>query len=68
MAIRIIKQKVAYGDKPMRVTCPGCRSVVEFTKQDAKLVNDQRDGDYYTIDCPCCPRRITKAVPPCYYA
>lgn len=60
MAIRIIKQRTDSLSKPMRVKCPGCTSTIEFTREDAKLVYDQRDGSYYEIQCPCCPRRITK--------
>ena len=57
----------AFGDPLHRATCPGCGTKIEFLQGEAKHVNDQRDGDYLEIQCPVCPRRITKAFPPVRY-
>lgn len=65
--MRILKLGKTAGDTKFKCTCNGCGTVMEFLKSESKYVNDPRDGDYYEIQCPVCPRRITKAVPPCYY-
>lgn len=39
-----------------------CNCQFTFTTRDAKLIFDQRDGDYYAINCPTCGRQHTKNV------
>jgi hypothetical protein len=34
--------------------CRNCSCQFTFNPSDARLVLDQRDGNYYTIDCPTC--------------
>lgn len=52
MAFKIIKEgkkKIAV----FRATCPCCDCVFEFNKEDAEFDED-RDGKYLKLDCPCC--------------
>lgn len=47
-------------NRPMEATCRNCGCVFQFTPQDAKRVNDQRDGDFYSISCPTCKMQVNK--------
>jgi hypothetical protein len=62
MAIEIIKRGVVPDTIPIMVDCRHCSTRFSFLKTDAVLVPDQRDGDYYRIDCPVCHAEVTKAV------
>jgi len=59
--MRIIKTCVIPGEKVYKVTCSCCKSVTEFKAKEAKHVHDQRDGNYYTIDCLVCFNPINKS-------
>lgn len=65
--MRIVKHGKPYGDQKHKLKCPGCGTVIETLTSELKRVTDQRDGDYWTIPCPVCPRAITKQVPPAVY-
>lgn len=43
--------------------CTRCRTVIKFLPVEARYVPDQRDGDFYSIQCPVCPNMITAQVP-----
>ena len=44
-------------------SCRSCGCRWELCKQDiAILVPDQRDGDYYQMDCPTCGRKVDRSV------
>lgn len=45
-----------------RGKCPHCDSVVGFLRKAAVRIHDQRDGDYYCLPCPACPKDITIAA------
>lgn len=62
MAITILHRGVVPDTIPIEVTCHKCRTVFSFLKTDAVYQADQRDGDYYRIDCPVCQATVTKAV------
>lgn len=62
MAIEIIKRGKDPAETPIPATCTNCETDITFLPSDAKLVPDQRDGDYYEVVCPCCPTKITVAV------
>lgn len=43
-----------------KVTCDECGCKLKLEKGDrVKLVQDQRDGDYYKLKCPSCGNPIT---------
>lgn len=65
--MKIIRMGKPHGDEKFKATCNGCNTKVEFLKSEAKYVTDQSDGDYYEVQCPVCPRRITLAPKPVYY-
>lgn len=62
MAITIINRGIAPDTVPIEVLCRHCQTRFSFLKTDAKYVPDQRDGDFYEIDCPVCQASVTKAV------
>jgi hypothetical protein len=43
-------------DMVARATCGYCKCVFEFSRIEAKFTGCQRDGDFYTIDCPTCKK------------
>ena len=45
-------------------TCMNCKTVFTFTRGEALLVDDQRDGDYLQISCPLegCAKDVNVAV------
>ena len=51
MAVKIIKNGTPR-QKRRSATCMHCRCVFEFDVDDAELVSDLRDGDYYQLPCP----------------
>lgn len=62
--MRIIKQGVPPETKEIEATCRNCDTVFAFLQIEAKRVNDQRDGDFWSIACPVCAKQVTKAVRP----
>lgn len=53
MVINIIKPGKTPADEPkMRATCNSCKCEFSFQAVDAALVSDQREGDYYQLNCP----------------
>lgn len=39
---------------PYQLTCKDCKSLLEVTAKDGRLVSDSRDGDAYVFKCPIC--------------
>ncbi len=60
--MRIVKYGTDPSDNKVKAKCQNCGTVIEFMPREADRVHDQRDGDYWQIKCPVCPRDITKAV------
>ena len=56
--MKIIRRGTLPTEKVYEGTCNHCDTVVEFQAKEAKLVSDQRDGDYYEIQCPVCGHTI----------
>lgn len=65
--VRIIKEGREPDTKPVVATCSRCSTVFEFFPPEAQYVSDQRDGDFYSIDCPVCKREVTKAAKSGYF-
>lgn len=63
--MRVIKigVKKSEPDTEIVTTCRECDTQFGFLPSEAKLVNDNRDGDYYEIFCPVCSIKVTKAKP-----
>lgn len=57
--MNIIKQGVLPQEKVHQVTCRTCSTVFEFSKAEAQLVFDQRDGNYLKVNCPLCGNSCT---------
>lgn len=64
--MKIIRQGTNPASTPLRGECRCCRTLIEFHPMEAKFVPDQRDGDFYQIDCPTCPSTITVNAPSGY--
>lgn len=56
--MKIIKKGLVPEELPVQVTCNHCRSILEFLITEARFTSDQRDGDFYTINCPVCHHDI----------
>lgn len=60
--MKIIQKGVDPATQPIMATCNNCKTTVEFLPSEATYRSDQRDGDYYLLDCPVCNRAITRNV------
>ena len=58
--MKIIKHGVK-DSANIRFTCNGCECIFECRRDEATLVPDNRDGDFYIIDCPDCGKSATLA-------
>ena len=56
MAIQIIQRGVLPAAVRYKTECRHCNTIFSFLKSDARLTDDQRDGDFYTIKCPVCSK------------
>lgn len=65
--MRIIKHGKPPGDQKHTLKCAGCGTKIEALTSELERVSDARDGDFWRIQCPVCPRAITKQVPPAVY-
>lgn len=63
--MKVIKQGTDPSTQPIHATCSNCKTEVEFLPHEARYSSDQRDGDFYSVDCPTCNRTITKNVSSC---
>lgn len=61
--MKIVKHGKPPGNQKHKLKCPNCGTKIECLTSEMKRTTDQRDGDYWSIQCPVCPRMITKAVP-----
>lgn len=59
--MKIIKQGTLPGGKKYRATCNNCKTKFEFAAGEARLIFDQRDGDFYAIACPLCSLTVNVA-------
>lgn len=50
--ITIIRRGVAKSEKEYVHTCKECRTVFSFHLADVKFHSGQRDGTWYTCQCP----------------
>ena len=60
--MQIIKRGQVPEEKELEATCLRCTTVIRFRAGEAKYVDDQRDGDFYQIECPVCKSLITRYV------
>jgi RNase P subunit RPR2 len=60
--MKIIKKGKIPKDIPYNVSCDDCSTIFEFHAKEAKYTTDTRDGDYLTIKCPVCKKKIDVAA------
>jgi phage FluMu protein Com len=58
---KILRQGKLPEKELFEISCDNCKTLFQFERQEAKLVPDQRDGDFLEIDCPFCHKRQTVA-------
>lgn len=61
--VEVIERGQPTWNRRHRVKCLGCQSILEFAELEAKRTSDQRDGDFFTIECPVCKRDVHKDAP-----
>lgn len=54
MGIEIIKRGKIPEERRTEETCTNCTSILGMKMGDCKYVSDQREGSYYTAECPVC--------------
>jgi hypothetical protein len=64
MTIKIVRRGELPEEKIYRGTCSYCKTEFTFNGSDGKFRSDQRDGDYYEIDCPLCCRGVFASTTP----
>ena len=52
--MKIIKSGKTKKPKPTTAECMDCDCKFSFTKDEARFVSDQRDGNAYVVKCPEC--------------
>ena len=62
MAIEVVELGTPPDQVEYETRCQKCQSKLKFKRSDAKYVNDQRDGDYLTVECPVCKNLVTKSL------
>jgi hypothetical protein len=60
--MKIIERGQQPKQKLYTIRCRHCQSKFEFEQSEAKVVRDQRDGDYVQIACPVCFTNCTHAL------
>jgi hypothetical protein len=63
MVVTITKPGRLPSEQTIATWCRRCRCEFTFNPPDARYVNDQRDGDFYTIACPTCKAPVHTGVP-----
>lgn len=52
--MKIIKRGAPPKEKKYEGTCHTCKSVLEAEASEVNFVDDQRDGNYISGECPVC--------------
>lgn len=60
--VEILNRGIPPAEKLFDVTCPNCASELRFTRGEAVLYSDWREGDYLHITCPVCRHSVTKGL------
>ena len=57
--VQVIKRGTVPADRMHDAKCVRCQSELRFPERAAKLVLDQRDGNYFEVPCPVCGNQVT---------
>lgn len=55
--MKIINRGVPPQENLFRFTCSNCKSLLECKQGEMKHYSDQRDGEWWNIDCPVCQNK-----------
>jgi len=58
MAIEILTKGTPKSEIKYELRCHDCGTVFTCQKIDMQFHSDQRDGDYTTINCPICSKKV----------
>jgi hypothetical protein len=56
--MEIIQQWQPEPEKTYTVTCWGCKTIYRFKESEGQITYDQRGGDFITIACPVCEKKV----------
>jgi hypothetical protein len=59
--MQVIRQGINPVDVKLQAECSNCTAIIEFRPREVQRIPDQRDGDFYQFNCPCCGKNVTKA-------
>jgi len=57
--MKVIHKGILPEEIVLRANCTNCHSIFEFTRKEAKIQYDQRDGEWGQVDCPVCKKKVT---------
>ena len=60
--MRIIERGTPPNEQPIEGRCRNCKTIFEFMQHEAKRISDQRDGDYWHLNCPVCNQTVSVNV------
>ena len=60
--MKVIECGVHPNEKLYTVRCRQCSTKFEFEAHEAKVIYDERDGNYVEIACPLCRTKCTQSV------
>jgi RNase P subunit RPR2 len=52
--MKVVKSGMVPRNKVYQATCKRCGCIFEFSRMEARYVEDNRDGDAVVIPCPEC--------------
>jgi hypothetical protein len=60
--VEILKRGIVPEEVHYETICVRCKTHFRFLRKEARQVNDFRDGDFLSIDCPVCNSICTKSL------
>lgn len=60
--MKILEKGTPPKERKYVLTCYNCQTKFEFLEKEGKLVCDQRDGNYLSIDCPVCNQPVSTKI------
>lgn len=60
--MKIILRGIDKATLPTQTICSACNSVFEWARSEGEFVCDQRDGDFYWVNCPVCDHKCGVAA------
>ena len=58
MTVEILKEGRLPETLVLTATCHNCNAELRWQQGDGKTTEDQREGSFSTINCPCCSHPV----------